>query len=525
MKLNDDIDFVSTSDNHNSRRKSHKNKRKSRIRAMKIGSFIVGTILIAIIVIAFMVSSAKNKKSQLAAAEVESNQEQLVQNSDNEDGQTSIFENTDGMQVSANDIEKAINQNEIDTTAIGIDVAKYQGTIDWSQVAQSGINFAMIRVGYRTSKSGEIMEDATAKYNLQQAQANGIKLGAYFFSTAITCEEAKEEADWVTSYIAQYPITYPIAYNCEGFMDEENRNASLSNDERSKIAMAFLSEIENKDYIPMFYASKGELEENRYWNTDLISASYKIWVSQYPDVPYPEASSSDYTGKHDMWQYTSQGTIAGISKKVDVNVAYFGYREESVAKDSTAPEKVAANVEALMSFTDIDETITAKEKTNLRSEPSTVTGSVIASLNHGETVQRTGICKEAGWSRIIYNGQTLYAVNQYLTTDLNDDVAPVNDTETTSENTSENTSGTVDMVVDGLTVKTPFTSVNETVTAKEIVNLRSLPSVTNESVQILGTLSNGQTATRVGISESYGWSKLEYNGQIVYAVSSYLMVP
>ena len=86
----------------------------------------------------------------------------------------------------------------------GIDVSKFQGTIDWAQVAGTGIDFAMIRVGYRDSASGEIKPDTNAKFNMQEAEKNGIKVGAYFFSTAVTKDEAVEEANWVKDYISKY---------------------------------------------------------------------------------------------------------------------------------------------------------------------------------------------------------------------------------------------------------------------------------------------------------------------------------
>ena len=94
------------------------------------------------------------------------------------------------------------NTQETAETTLGIDVAKYQGTIDWKQVADSGVDFAMVRVGYRTQKSGEIVEDTNARYNMQEAAANGLHVGAYFFSTAVTKEEAVEEAKWVADYIS-----------------------------------------------------------------------------------------------------------------------------------------------------------------------------------------------------------------------------------------------------------------------------------------------------------------------------------
>ena len=121
--------------------------------------------------------------------------------------------------------------------SLGIDVAKWQGTIDWQQVKAAGVDFAIVRVGYRTMKTGVIYEDPCARYNLQQAQAAGLQLGAYFFSTAVNEQEAKEEAAWVSSFVAQYPMTYPIAYNCEGFRSPESRQYTLSQAQRSRLRM------------------------------------------------------------------------------------------------------------------------------------------------------------------------------------------------------------------------------------------------------------------------------------------------
>ena len=249
----------------------------------------------------------------------------------------------------------------------------------------------------------------------------------------------------------------------------------------------------------MFYASKSELEGNAEWNTDTLASKYKMWVAQYPDQPYPDTASSSYSGRHDMWQYTSQGTVAGISKKTDVNIAYFGYLQEAEAKDETPAEAVEANPEVGIIFTEVNETVTAKQETNLRSEPSTLNDdSVVCRLVHGDTATRTGIGHN-GWSRIIYNGQTLYAVTNYLTTDMND----------TGQQAPPQ--GPV------------YTPVNEQVTAKMETNLRTEPSTASDDT-IVGLLRNGETLTRTAVGDN-GWSQLDYNGQTVYAVSSYLIVP
>lgn len=97
----------------------------------------------------------------------------------------------------------------------------------------------MIRVGYRAQKTGVIYADTNAKYNMQQAAANGIKVGAYFFSSAVNEAEAVEEADWVADFIADYSITYPVAFDCEGFNTSESRQKSMTKAERTAVAAAF----------------------------------------------------------------------------------------------------------------------------------------------------------------------------------------------------------------------------------------------------------------------------------------------
>lgn len=320
----------------------------------------------------------------------------------------------EGAEADMSGVQTGIGENQ--NLSIGIDVARYQGVIDWQQVAASGVQFAMIRVGYRAQTGGEIREDSTAKYNMQEATKNGIKIGVYFFSTAVNDAEAVEEADWAADYISRYQITYPVAYNCEGFYSKDSRQFGLDKEARSNAALAFLNRISERGYTPMFYAAKNEMEGNRDWNTDIISGKYKIWVSQYPALPFPQTEKSAYSGTHAMWQYTNRGTIPGISKNVDMNVAYFGYDEAAAAQNSEAPEEVGADVEALMNFAEVNETVTAKDVVNLRDRPGQGADSVVlGTLANGEIAQRTGV-SSSGWSRVEYNGQTLYCISSYLST-------------------------------------------------------------------------------------------------------------
>lgn len=400
---------------------------------------------------------------------------------------------------------KSRTTKETAETTFGVDVAKYQGTIDWQLLADSGIDFAMVRLGYRGMSDGEIAADSNARYNLQEGSKAGIRLGAYFFSTAVSEEEAVEEAQWAADMIAQYPITYPVVYDCEGFNDPESRQYGIGKAERTDIALAFLKTIEKLGYEGMFYASKNEMEFDNQWEISRIEEDYKIWVAQYPENPYPATTQSTYPGTHHMWQYTKEGSVPGITQPVDLNVAYFGYDGiEPPKDDTTTPEEVGPDVEALMDFRKVSEKVTAKDETNLRSVPSQDTDSqILDKLANGEVAQRIAI-SDSGWSKLIFEDKTYYAVSSYLTTDLNYDT----DTIAEAQNDSDG-------------IQTQFTAVNEQVTAKDKVNLRALPSVEHEDADILDQLHNGDVATRVGISDN-GWSKLIYNGTTCYAVSSYL---
>lgn len=390
--------------------------------------------------------------------------------------------------------------SQTEETTFGIDVARYQGTIDWKKVAQSGIDFAIIRVGYRGKTDGVIKEDPNGRYNLQEASKAGIKIGAYFFSTAVSEEEAKEEAAWMGEILAKYPITYPVVYDCEGFHETSSRQYEMSKQERTDVALAFLAAIERLGYEGMFYASKGDMEFDNHWETSRIEEKYKIWVAQYPAEPDPTTEKSSYAQKHHMWQYSTTGTVPGISIPVDMNVAYFGYDGIEPAKDKTPPQEAEADIEAMMDFTPVSEEVTAKNETNLRSIPSQGEDSqVLRTLQNGEVAQRIAI-SSSGWSKVVFEDNIYYAVSSYLTTDLS--AKPVE--------TEEN---------DG--IQTQFSPVNESVTAKKLVNLRKLPSVEHEDAVVIAQLKKGDVATRVGISDN-GWSKLNYQGETCYAVSSYL---
>ena len=393
---------------------------------------------------------------------------------------------------------------ETDAVTMGIDVARYQGTIDWQEVSQADVDFAIVRIGYRGMTDGKIKSDPNGRYNLQEAAKAGIPLGVYFFSTAVTEEEAEEEAAWVAEEISGYPITYPVVYDCENFNNPDSRQYALNKSQRTDIALAFLKAIEKKGYEAMFYASKGDMELEKSWEVSRIEKDYKIWVAQYPALPYPETKETSYSGLHHMWQYSMEGSVPGIRQSVDLNIAYFGYDGIEPAHSKKIPETVEVDVEAMLDFEDVSDQVTAKKETNLRNIPSQDTDSeVLRTLVNGEVAQRIAVSSN-GWSKLVLDGKIYYAATNYLTSDLAYEAPP-------EEEYLPSEHG----------IQTQFVAVNQLVTAKKMVNLRKLPSVEHEDAVVLDELNNGEIATCVGISDN-GWSKLIYKGVTCYAVTSYL---
>lgn len=374
--------------------------------------------------------------------------------------------------------------------ASGIDVSKWQGKINWKTVKKTGVQFAIIRIGFR-GENGVIYKDSYADYNIQQADKAGILVGVYFFSTAITAAEAKEEAEWTASMIEGYPISYPVAYDCEGYNRAESRMRHLSPIERTQNAIAFLSHIENLGYEGMFYASKSEITIN--WDIDSIQKKYKIWFAHYPAVTYPDIKNPNYNGRYDMWQYTNKGDVAGIDGNTDMVLSYF-VKEKATPKSQKKVETAEAPIEKDNIYTKVNDTVTAKETVNLR-EGAGTNFNIVAVLKNGEQLNRIATGNN-GWSKLIYNGRTVYAITSFITTNLK--YRPPY---------AQNGESVI------------YTTVNEEVTAKNETNLRT--GATTEGTQVVYTLKNGEIVTRTGVS-SNGWSRLLYNGQEVYAISSYL---
>ncbi len=199
----------------------------------------------------------------------------------------------------------------------GIDVSKHQGNIDWKKVKNAGINFAMIRGGYRGYTEGYINEDIKFKDNVKNAYENGIKVGIYFYSSAVNEIEAREEAEFILNLINKYNIksyiTYPIAIDIEDF--EDTRNYSLSIQQRTNIVKTFCEVIKNNGLKPMVYSYTYFLETKL--DMDKLT-NYDTWIADY-------YGNTWYKRKYTIWQYSDKGNIDGIEGDVDLNYSYCNY--------------------------------------------------------------------------------------------------------------------------------------------------------------------------------------------------------
>ena len=201
-------------------------------------------------------------------------------------------------------------------TAIGIDVSSHQGEIDWERVAASGVEFAMIRLGYRGYGSeGTLNLDPYFEQNLAGARAAGLKVGIYFFSQAITVEEAYEEAAFVLEHLDGEELDYPLAYDWEPISGVGARTDGLDSVTLTDCALTFCHMAELAGYTPMVYYNN-PVGYGRYDLSRLTD--YDVWFAQYASRP---TMYYDYR----IWQYTSSGTVPGIDTRVDMNIAFIPY--------------------------------------------------------------------------------------------------------------------------------------------------------------------------------------------------------
>ena len=229
----------------------------------------------------------------------------------------------EGVEKCSYDIDRIVRRNSMcyymeDTgvsSAIGVDVSSHQGEIDWPRVKEAGISFAFLRCGLRTYGSGKLEVDPCFDRNLAEATAAGLDVGVYFFSQAISVEEAEEEAEMTLALLDGAPLTYPIVFDWEVVTTDHARTDDVSVETLGACTRAFCEKVKAAGYTPMVYQNK----RTSYMKLDLRqTANYDFWLAEYAEKP-------SYYYEYRIWQYCSDGTVPGIEGDVDMNLCFVPY--------------------------------------------------------------------------------------------------------------------------------------------------------------------------------------------------------
>lgn len=199
----------------------------------------------------------------------------------------------------------------------GVDLSKYNGSVDFQKVKADGIDFAMLRIASRGYGTGVISLDEKFVEYATNAKENGINIGVYFFSQAISKEEAVEEACYAVGAIANYGVRYPIAIDMET-VDDESRTDKLTMKERTEIAKAFCDTVKQYGYNPIIYANRDYLVSKL--NLEDLDG-YDVWLADKNNI-------TDYPYKFSMWQYSQEGSVDGIEGSVDLDLSFVKYEEK-----------------------------------------------------------------------------------------------------------------------------------------------------------------------------------------------------
>lgn len=199
-------------------------------------------------------------------------------------------------------------------TVAGVDVSSHQGTVDWQQVKAAGISFAIIRLGYRGYETGQLHIDPYALENLRGATEAGLQVGAYFFSQAISVEEAENEAALALAVLDGFPLTLPVAYDWE-YVSDTARTAQITPEMLLSCTQAFCRAVERGGYEAMVYFNPS-LSQTLLDLIPLQEMGYPFWLAYH-------TQTMDYPYKVAFWQYSDQGAVPGIEGRVDLNLQFF----------------------------------------------------------------------------------------------------------------------------------------------------------------------------------------------------------
>lgn len=225
-------------------------------------------------------------------------------------GKNYYFENSNAVTGWKNidGVQYYFNADGSQGSSLVIDVSTYNGDIDWNSVKASGINYAMIRVGYRGYETARLVLDKRFHSNMSQATAAGIKVGAYIVTQAVDTTEAVEEASFIVSACSEYNISLPLAIDVESAGNGSGRGDKISSSQRTAVINAFAQTVRSCGYSAILYANKDWMNNRIYAG----NVGCSVWLAQYN-------SKCTYTGPFTMWQFTEKARVNGISGNVDMS--------------------------------------------------------------------------------------------------------------------------------------------------------------------------------------------------------------
>ncbi len=277
-------------------------------------------IIILIIIISFIFLKYGIKNKYINEMKREENEDILIY--DIEEGYLTVQYNKYAKTNNYNFDENLKNNNGYYkyednnyTSILGIDVSEYQGDINWKEVKKSGVEFAILRLGYRGyGKEGKIILDKKFEENYKNAKEEGIGLGVYFFSQAINIEEVEQEVNFVLENLKEKQLDFPIVFDLEKIKNDDARTDNLSQDEINNMTLKFCKIIANKGYTPCIYGNAKTFTTKM--SLELFN-NYDKWYADYQEKPL-------YPYDFNLWQYTESGKVNGIEGNVDIDLYFKG---------------------------------------------------------------------------------------------------------------------------------------------------------------------------------------------------------
>ncbi len=233
------------------------------------------------------------------------------------EGQISVNPyNTENFRID-NGFMAYFDENGEKISHLGCDLSYHNKYVNFDELAASGCEFVMLRCGYRGYSAGGLAKDEKFEQYASEAERVGLKLGVYFFTQALTVEEAEEEAEYTIKLIENHKISYPVAFDTEYIDDETARSntTEISDELRTEIITTFCEKIKEAGYYPMVYASENWIR--RYMNVEQLR-QYDFWAPQYLE-------ENDFLYDFTMWQYTDKGSIPGVKGEVDLDISMVDY--------------------------------------------------------------------------------------------------------------------------------------------------------------------------------------------------------